>query len=61
MVWLGLVFDTVAMTVTLPPKKLKEVLDLVTSWDSLQLFMSFRYFGEHFCMWLKFVHQLGCF
>ena len=33
MVWLGLLFDSVAMTVTLPPAKLK---DLVTIWTTKQ-------------------------
>ena len=32
MVWLGLQFDTMAMTVTLPPDKLAEVQDLVHTW-----------------------------
>ena len=36
MVWLGLLFDSLAMTITLPPNKLQEVLDLVSSWVSRQ-------------------------
>ena len=35
-VWLGLLFDNVAMTVTLPPEKVKELLDLVTIWTTKQ-------------------------
>ena len=31
MVWLGFRFDMVAMTVTLPPEKLAEIMDLVSS------------------------------
>ena len=34
MIWLGLLFDTEAMTVTLPPAKLQEILELVTAWTS---------------------------
>ena len=34
LVWLGLLFDREAMTVTLPPVKLREILDLVISWDA---------------------------
>ena len=34
MVWLGLLFDSMDMTVTLPPNKLTEVLDLISSWVS---------------------------
>ena len=34
MVWLGLLFDSEAMTATLPPVKLREILDLVISWAS---------------------------
>ena len=30
--WLGFRFDTVAMTVTLPPEKLTEIMNLVSSW-----------------------------
>ena len=32
MVWLGFHFDTLAMTVTLPPDKLREIMDLVATW-----------------------------
>ena len=32
MVWLGFQFDTLAMTVTLPPDKLQEIMDLVDAW-----------------------------
>ena len=32
MVWLGFRFDTVVMTVTLPPENLTEVMDLMSSW-----------------------------
>ena len=32
MVWLGFQFDTLAMTVTLPPDKLREIMDLVGMW-----------------------------
>ena len=35
-VWLGLLFDYMAMAVTLPPEKLQEVLDLATRWASKQ-------------------------
>ena len=30
--WLGFRFDTLAMTVTLPPEKLTEIMDLVGCW-----------------------------
>ena len=36
MVWLGLLFDSVAMILTFPPDKLQEILDLVSSWVSRQ-------------------------
>ena len=32
MVWLGFRFDSLAMTVTLSPEKLREIMDLVGSW-----------------------------
>ena len=34
MIWLGLIFGREAMTVTLPPAKLQEILELVTAWTS---------------------------
>ena len=36
MVWPGLLFDSMAMIVTLPPNKLQEVLDLVSFWVARQ-------------------------
>ena len=33
MVWLGLRFDTISMTVALPPGKLEEVVTLVGNWS----------------------------
>ena len=37
MIWLGLLFDSKEMTVTLPPVKLQEILDLVTAWISRRI------------------------
>ena len=32
MVWLGFRFDSVEMTITLPPEKLVEIMELVHTW-----------------------------
>ena len=33
--WLGLDFDTIMMTITIPPAKLTEIVDIITEWQGL--------------------------
>ena len=60
MVWLGLQFDTVAMTVSLPPDKLSEIELLVHTWSlkpKATLPDLHTFLGKSLC---KCVHKLAC-
>ena len=65
MTWLGLRFDTVEMTVTIPPEKLQDTVRLVEDWVGRQAgrqptYTNFRHSSESCHTYPSAVNLPGC-